>query len=108
MFEGSRIHPRAGDPRRISNLLCNCSLQVEVMNRKVELEPRLMANPASAQRIDECVVNKTFLFFKYLFTLLARTRTAKTLCEFVLDQRLSLNLPTSAGFNPFERPARTT
>src|SRR5687767_12398612 len=108
MFEGSRIHPRAGDPRLISNFLCNCSLQVEVVNRTVELETRLMANPASAQRIDQCVVHEAFLFFKDLFTLLARARTAETLCQFVLDQRLSLDLPTGVGLNPFERATRTT
>jgi hypothetical protein len=71
------------------------------VNRKVELETRLMANPASAQRIDECVVNKTFLFFKYLFTLLARTRTAETLCAALPPETA---LPLAEG----ERAGRLT
>ena len=65
-----------------------------------------MTKSFGAQRANQRVVNKTFLFLQDLVALLIGTRGLEPHDEFILHQKLSFNLPPGTRLDPFERTAR--
>src|SRR6185369_3833891 len=82
------------------------SLQRDVLHGEIVFRMGLMAHRAQAERIDERVVNEAFLLFKDLVALLLRTRGPKSSGQFILHQKLSLDLPSGVGPDPFEGTTR--